>query len=351
MPRGARTETRADTAVAIGCVALSLLLLILPDGPRDRVAGAIRGNLVGPLAALQQRASLTRRAIAADDSLVRAADSLVLRAQRVTALEAENAQLRRMLALGRALRWGFVPAEALIVRGMGDDHTLLLSAGARAGVERLSAVVAADGIVGIVSQVDGTTSVAITWPNPDFRVSATTPDGSAFGIVSARAGTGAERFLLELRGVPFRSVLAPGTPIVSSGLGGVFPRGVLIGTVLGELEGASGWSRTYLVRPSVRPSDVTQVMILGPERNAEGVESVWRPQVESLLLRVAQAGDSLARRDSLAARDSASARDSAAVRDSAVADSARRAAATAPQAAPPAAPPGVRPPDREEPRR
>lgn len=303
MPRGIRTDSRTDTVVAAACVLAALVLLVLPAAPRDRVAGAVRGNLIGPLAALQERAAMTRRALQANDSIVRATDSLAVRAQRVDALEAENEQLRRILGLGRALRWGFVPAEALYGRGMGEEHTLLLSAGERAGVERLSAVVAADGIVGMVTQVDPTTSVAITWPHPDFRVSAASADGSAFGIVTARGGAGAERFLLELRGVPFRSRLVPGTPIVSSGLGGVFPRGVMIGTVMEELPGSTGWSRAYLLRPAVRPADLSQVIVLQPERNAEGVESVWNPAVQGALQRLVRAADSVTARrttDSLA---------------------------------------------------
>jgi rod shape-determining protein MreC len=303
VPRGVRTDSRADTVVAVACVVLSLVLLILPDAPRERISGAIRGNLVGPLAMLQQRAALARRSFVTNDSVVQALDSVLLRSQRLDAIAAENDQLRRALGLGRALRWGFVPAEVLVGRGAGDDHTVVLSAGSQSGVEGLSAVVSADGIVGIVSQVEARTSVAITWPHPEFRASATSADGNAFGIVTAHQGSGADRFLLELHGVPFRAQLRVGTPMVTSGLGGVFPRGVLIGTIVEELEGATGWSRSYLMRPAVRPSDATQVMILLPERNAEGVESVWAPGVNRFLQRVMTVGDSLEthQRDSTAA--------------------------------------------------
>ena len=43
-------------------------------------------------------------------------------------------------------------------------------------------------------------------------------DGSAFGIVKAHLGNGAERYLLELSGVQLNAALQPGTPIVSSGI-------------------------------------------------------------------------------------------------------------------------------------
>ena len=277
MPRGARTDSRADTTAGVFFVVLSLILLILPAAPRDRIAAVVRGNFVGPLVGMQQRAALARRAFGTSDSLGLSADSIALRALYAEGLEAENQRLRSLLGLGRLLRWGFIPAEAIVDRGMGDDFTFLLTAGERAGVERFSAVVTSEGVVGMVTQVDERTSVAITWPHPDFRVSATTTDGASFGIVSAHQGTGGARYLLEMHGVPFRSSLKPGTRIVSSGLGGVFPRGVTIGTVLQELRGSTGWSRSYLVRPSVRPSEAIHVMILLPERNAADVQSVWTP--------------------------------------------------------------------------
>lgn len=285
MPRGARTDSRSDLLLAAACALASLILLILPAGPRERTASAIRGTVVAPLVTMQQRAGLARRAFVSHDSLVRIADSVVRRSQRLDEMEAENVRLRDLLGLGRALRWGFVPAEALVGRGMGDDHTLLLSAGERAGIERLSGVVSADGLVGMVQAVEATTSVAITWPHPDFRVSATSLDGSAFGIVSAHRGAGVEGFLLELRGVPFRQSLKAGAIIVSSGVGGIYPRGIPIGTVLEELDTATGWERTYLLKPAVRPADVTSVLVLSPERNAQGVESVWRPGRDSAFVR------------------------------------------------------------------
>lgn len=281
MPRGARTDSRADTVIAVACVLAALTLLVLPEAPRDRTAGVIRGTVVAPLVTMQQRASLARRAFNANDSLVRIADSVVRRSQQLDEVNAENARLRALLRLGESVRWAFVPAEALVGRGMGDEHTMLLSVGARAGVQRFSAVVAADGLVGMVQQVDPNSSVAIIWPNPEFRVSATSADGTAFGIVTAHQGPGVEGYLLEMRGVSFRSTLKVGSTIVSSGLGGVYPRGIPVGTVIEELKGTAGWERSYLLRPAVRPPDVTSVLILAPG-NGTGMDSVWRAPPDSV---------------------------------------------------------------------
>jgi rod shape-determining protein MreC len=280
VPRGARTDTRADTAIAAACAVVALILLVLPDAPRARTAGAIRSTVVAPLVTMQQRASLARRAFNSHDSLVLIADSVLRRSQRLDEVTSENARLRALLRLGESIPWGFVAAEALVGRGRGDDNTVLLSAGARAGVQRLSAVVAAEGLVGMVQHVDAQSSVAIVWPNPELRMSATSSDGTAFGIVTAHQGAGVAGYLLEMRGVSFRTKLPIGALVVSSGLGGVYPRGIPIGTVIEELRGAAGWERSYLLRPAVRPPDVTSVLILRPG-SMVAMDSVWRVAPDS----------------------------------------------------------------------
>ena len=221
----------------------------------------------------------------------------------VTALESENDRLRKLLGLSRQLRWGFVPAEGLHNGGIGDEYTLTLTAGARAGIKPFSAIVAPEGLVGMVETVDPTMSLAILWSHPDFRVSAMAADGSAFGIVAAHLGDSASRYLMELRGVPYRNTLAPGTLIVSSGLGSVYPRGIPIGTVLGEAKTPEQWARTYLVRPAVMPADVNSVMVLLPQRSIAGVDNVWATVIsDSAAKRMAAAADSIAGADSIRMR-------------------------------------------------
>ena len=285
-----------DLLLAATCAGAAFVLLILPAASREGAAAALRGTLVSPLAVLQEKAELSRRAFLAHDAAVRVADSVTLRSLRLVGLEEENERLRKLLGLGAALRWGFIPAEALQGRGLGDDFTIPLSAGQRAGVAPLSPVVSAEGLVGMVERVDASLSLAILWPHPDFRVSAMAADGSAYGIIAAHPGTGASRYFLELRSVPVRSQLKAGVLIVSSGLGEVFPKGIPIGTVVSELKTADGYARSYLVRPAVKLPDVTSVMILTPARVRAGVDNVWAlgTATDSATKGVVAAGDSLA---------------------------------------------------------
>ncbi len=303
MARAARSGSRADTALVATCALLALLATVLPLPIRDSIASSLRRTIVAPLLALQERAERARTAFAARDAVAAELDSLVLRNAELGQLAQENATLRGLLSLSRQLHWGFIPAEALHGRGNGDEHMLMLTRGAESGVQARSAVVAPAGLIGQVTTVDGGTSLAIMWTHPDFRASAMAADGTAFGIVRPHLGEEPERSLLELRGVAFRDALTPGTQILTSGLGGVFPRGIPIGVVLGEEKTSEAWSRTYLLRPAVYPPDVSNVMILSPQRVAVGpMDSVWISvaRADSAARGVAASGDSLARLAALA---------------------------------------------------
>ena len=307
MARTARFTARLDLVLFGACVLLSIIAMVLPPNLREPVAGAFRRTLVAPLIQLQRGAERWRSAYLSSEIRELKRDTLALAAARVPALETENDRFRKLLGLGTRLQWGFIPAEALQGRGRAQDFTVTLSAGAKAGVRERSLVVAPEGIVGVVQTVDPSMSLAILFAHPDFRVSVTSANDSAFGIVQPHVTTSSttsepaflrsERYLLEMRGVPFRTTLQPGAVVYSSGLGGIYPKGIPVGVVLAEIKTPESWARTYLLRPAVNPAELTSVMILTPQRAAAGLVSVWADvsPIDSATKRMVAAGDSLAR--------------------------------------------------------
>jgi rod shape-determining protein MreC len=321
--RATRLSSRIDFLLFIGCIIVSLVALVLPLQMREPLAEVLRRSVVAPLVNLQSNAERWHTAWQLSEERTARLDSAVMRGFNAVALQTENDQLRKLLGLGARLRSGFVPAEA-VHNAVREDvvTTLTLTAGTRAGIKVYSPVVSPEGVVGLVQTADPAISIAILFSHPDFRASAMSGDGSSFGIVyphlqQGLGGTG--EYLLELRGVPFRTTLSPGTMIYTSGLGGTFPRGIPIGVVLRELKTAEGWTRTYLLQPSVNPAKVNAVMVLTSQRSPQRMDNVWQmvARVDSAAHGVVTAGDSVTRH---AAADS--------VRRL-VADSARRAAATA----------------------
>ena len=365
MARPARFAGRLDLVLFGACVLIALVVMVLPANLREPLAGVMRRTTVAPLLQLQKGAEQWRAAYLSSERVELRRDTLALAAARVPTLESENDRLRRLLGLGTKLQWGFIPAEALQGRGRAEDFTVTLSAGSKAGVREGSLVVAPEGVVGVVQTVDPTMSLAILFAHPDFRVSAISADGTSFGIVQphiAAAGStqkqaflSSERYLLEMRGVPFRATMKPGAVVFSSGFGGVYPKGIPVGVVLGEIRTTEAWARTYLLRPAVNPAELTSVMILTPQRAAGGLVNVWADvsAVDSATKSIVAAGDSLARQGATAEaaarraaldsaarlmsdslrKDSVSRRDSATsvppVRDTSAAGRARRDSVTA----------------------
>lgn len=259
-----RYATRGDTFVFLVTLALSLVAMSLPPTTRDPIASSLRRTVLWPFLQLQNRSEQLRTSRAQFAQVEAQRDSATLAAGELGEVRAENDRLRALLGLGSRLGSGFVPAEVLHQATATDRFTVLISAGSKRGVRLLAPVVAPDGLLGFVNTTEAATSVVATWAHPEFRASGMASDGSVYGILAPHGSTGGI-WLLELSGVPYRQQVPVGTRILTSGLGGILPRGIPIGTVIGTA-GETEWDRTYLVRPAVPPGSVTHVMVLTTPR-------------------------------------------------------------------------------------
>jgi len=257
-----RTFARRDTALFVLCVALSVGALFAPEPWQFAAASAARNTALVPLIALQRRAEASRTSRARFEALTAQRDSAAIAAQALPSILSENAELRQLLGLSRRIPERSVPAEVLHQPLPTDSRTLLLSAGRSAGVAVFQPVVASEGLIGVVRTAGPSTSTVMTWAHPDFRASAVTLDGSVTGMVGVTADASIREPMLELRGVPYRDSVPVGTPVITSGLGGVYPRGIPIGTIVGVARQAEGWERIYLVRPVAAPAQVSHVLVL-----------------------------------------------------------------------------------------
>lgn len=240
---------------------IALVLVFAPDPVREGIAGALRDSILRPVFALQKGAA-EHDARFSDPVRLRAErDSLAAYLVGTATLSAENKQLRELLGLGERLTPGFVPAEIVRVPGRAADGLFRLTVGRADGVEPGAPIVAASGLVGVVRSVDEHGAVGIDWTNPEFGASAMTVDGEVFGIVRPRAGKSGEDMLV-LNSTAFHLTLPDTALIVTSGRGGVYPRGIPIGRVVGTDQQEGGWQKSYLLRPLVSPGEMAYVLVL-----------------------------------------------------------------------------------------
>ena len=352
-----RSYTRRDTVTFVVCLGLSLVGLFSPDSWGMSLAASLRESVLAPLVWLQARAEEGKTSRVRLHALTVQRDSASYLAQGLPSLLAENERLRQLLSLSRRLASPYVAAEVLHQAQATDGRTLLLNVGSRDGVAGFDPVVAPEGLIGVVLNVSRRTSIVMTWAHPEFRVSAFTVTGNAAGVVAPSASVGSGEGALEFRGVPYRDSVPVGTLVLSSGLGGVYPKGIPVGTVTGVVREQAGWERVYRLLPAANPGSAAHVLVLvaasGDLARAFPSDSALRAQRLDSLDRlrradsVAQAAEAakVRRADSLAAvrRDAAAARPRAVVRPDSAASVGKPPALPAPARGPAARPAAPRP--------
>lgn len=259
-----RTRKRDLVVTAtLSAVAIVLSAGLGPEGEMG-VVRTLRATVLRPFIAthevFEQRVGLATRVV----RLEARADSLALRVLRSADLADENRQLRMLLDLpGREVGEFFV---AELVPGhtpAGEPSGFQLRTRAGPPFEPPLSVATPEGLLGVVRTARGRVGMGEYWTHPDFRVAVTTPDGTASGIVRPFVDTNGDQLML-LQGVPFQTDVPVDTELVTSGVGGIYPRGLAVGRVLAEHEQQLGWTHSFLVEPAVRPGQQDLVVAWRP---------------------------------------------------------------------------------------
>jgi rod shape-determining protein MreC len=333
-----RSFTRRDTVTFLACVALSVVALFSPEQWGQGVSDALRNSVLAPLVWLQARAEEGRTSRARLKAITIQRDSAAYLAQGIPSLMAENERLRGLLSLRRRVSSPYVAAEVMHQAQATDGRTLLIDVGRDDLVSEFDPVVAPEGLIGMVLTAGQHSSVVMTWAHPEFRVAAYTVGGNASGVVAPSMSGLAAEGALEFRGVPYRDSVPTGTLVLSSGLGGVYPKGIPVGTVTGVVREQAGWERVYRLLPAANPGAVAHVMVLvaPPDASMERAfpsDSALEAMRLDSIAKVRQA-DSIATARAEAAKAAAAARAEAAAK-AAAARATPRPAPSPPVAAPP----------------
>ncbi len=141
-------------------------------------------------------------------------------------LKVENAELRRVLNFSESHDFNLVVARVVAYQPDNFRQFLTINRGSRDGIKVGQAVVGEGILVGNISEVAPTSAKVFLVSDPDFRVAGLSQESRATGIVSGQLGGG-----LLMDQIAQSDTITPGDTIITSGLGGEFPQGLIIGKV------------------------------------------------------------------------------------------------------------------------
>ena len=256
------------TAALFLVLAAGMILRTGTSHGRDDQLGRIFLELMAPL----ERAGTFASRTVADawenaSGLLRARDEAeALRARvrrleqdtaRLAETEAENARLRTLLDFRKTLGGTLLTTRVIGHDAAGLSRTLVVDQGSAAGVAKGAAVLAPEGIVGQVFQVSPHAARVLLVSDHNSGVDAVVQRTRGRGIVE---GTADGRCGLKF--VKRTEDLQVGDLVVSSGLDGIFPRGLPIGHIEAVDKQGQGLFQYGQIEPAVDTERLEEVLVM-----------------------------------------------------------------------------------------
>ncbi len=259
------------TLILSGALILSFLLMTLQVRSESSLIDLARRIVLTSISPLLRVAAVSRAATVSlwneyiDLRRVRGTNQLLK--DEVRQLRAELGQLREAALENHRLAQllnlrGRLDADAVAARVIAKDSTnwfrsILIDRGTHAGIQRHMAVIAAEGLVGRV--VDVTALAA--------RVQLITDPESAVGCLLLRSrvtgiATGTQGGAVQIKYLPQMADVAIADRVITSGMGGVFPKGIALGKVVRSNRPAGALFQETEVQPLVDFSRLEEVVVL-----------------------------------------------------------------------------------------
>jgi len=175
----------------------------------------------------------------------------------------ENLRLHQLLGLKDHL-----PFKTIGARVIGRDasnwwKSIQIDRGTQDGLHENLAVLNADGLIGKVVSVTKGEARVLLLSDPSCKASVLLQDSRTPGVVGGADDALALEPRLQITFVDRAAKVRQGEAVMSSGLGGVFPKGILIGTVIrAHFNPQTGMYQDVDIRPAVDFRRLEEVMII-----------------------------------------------------------------------------------------
>jgi rod shape-determining protein MreC len=187
---------------------------------------------------------------------------------RMVELEVGNRHLSDLLELRDALGMRAVAANVIGSDATGVSRTLILSQGSASGLRREMAVISIQGVVGKIIAVAPNAARVLLINDHNSALDAFDQRSRARGIVAGVIEDG-----LTMKYVDRSEDIKPGDSVVTSGMEGSFPRGLLVGQVARVSQEGPGLFLNVEVKAAADFRQLEQVMVLTQPPPQLAVES------------------------------------------------------------------------------
>jgi rod shape-determining protein MreC len=186
--------------------------------------------------------------------------SLEVERQKSLEAEATNRRLQQLLEFRAQLHGTIVTASIIANSGSSWFQSCLLDKGSANGVRKGMAVVTPLGVVGQIVAVTGRTAKVLLLTDPNSGTDVLVQRTRSRGIVSGSLETGT-----VLKYVKRSEDVQEGDRLITSGMDGVFPKGLLVGTVIKVRKQHLGLFQFIEVLPAVQSARVEEVLVVAAE--------------------------------------------------------------------------------------
>jgi rod shape-determining protein MreC len=254
-----------------GVGVFAALLVFSLNVPKNREANIIERSVLGVLSPLLQPVSrmsgfiehiwdrYIRLVDTQRENLQLREDIRILNLRLLEENEAllANQRLEHLLDMKKSIK-----APSIAATVIGEDvtswfRTLVISRGSSSGIREGMAVISADGVVGQTVKVSSSSSRVLLLTDHASGISATIQRSRARGVVKGKG-----EMLCTLEFTTREEDVKVGDTVITSGIGGVFLKGLPIGEVTMVKRGEYGIFQTVSIRPAVNLSHLEEVLVI-----------------------------------------------------------------------------------------
>ena len=165
--------------------------------------------------------------------------------------------LEKLAQLKNEYNYDILPARIVLKDNMDWSKTIVINRGRRDGLMPNMAVISGAGLVGKITDTGYAYSRVLLLIDSAFKVGARLRNSRFAGLLE---GQGMNQLLLNY--LPREAVFKSGEEVVTSGLGGIFPAGYLIGTVKSTHYEEYGFYKYITVKPAVDFNTLESVAVV-----------------------------------------------------------------------------------------